>query len=44
MMAETKRFWCIHSSFMTKGELTRKQIIEAAAPIFNQHCYESQKV
>lgn len=25
---------------MTKGELTRKRIVEAAAPIFNQHGYE----
>src|SRR5215831_21209308 len=27
------------SNFMTKGELTRKRIVEAAAPIFNQHGY-----
>ena len=44
MMAETTRCWCIHRSFTTKGELTRKEIIEAATPIFNQHGYESQKV
>ena len=25
MMAETERSWCIRSSFMTKGELTRKK-------------------
>src|SRR3984885_7892717 len=25
---------------MTKGEITRKRIVEAAAPIFNQHGYE----
>jgi hypothetical protein len=42
MMAETKRFWCIHRSSMTKGERTRKKII-AATPIFT-HGYESQKV
>ena len=27
------------SRFMTKGELTRKRIVEAAASIFNQHGY-----
>jgi hypothetical protein len=26
-------------NFMTKGELTWKRIVEAAAPIFNQHGY-----
>ena len=29
---------------MTKGELTRKRIIEAAAPIFNQHGYEGSSL
>jgi TetR/AcrR family transcriptional repressor of nem operon len=29
---------------MTKGELTRKRIIEAAAPIFNQHGYEGSSM
>jgi TetR/AcrR family transcriptional repressor of nem operon len=30
--------------FMTKGELTRKRIVEAAAPIFNQHGYEGSSL
>ena len=30
--------------FMTKGELTRKRIIEAAAPIFNQYGYEGSSL
>ena len=30
--------------FMTKGELTRKKIVEAAAPIFNQHGYEGSSL
>ena len=29
---------------MTKGELTRKRIVEAAAPIFNQHGYEGSSL
>ena len=29
---------------MTKGELTRKRIIEAAAPIFNQYGYEGSSL
>ena len=29
---------------MTKGELTRKKIREAAAPIFNQHGYEGSSL
>jgi TetR/AcrR family transcriptional repressor of nem operon len=29
---------------MTKGELTRKKIVEAAAPIFNQHGYEGSSL
>jgi TetR/AcrR family transcriptional repressor of nem operon len=29
---------------MTKGELTRKRIIAAAAPIFNQHGYEGSSL
>jgi TetR/AcrR family transcriptional repressor of nem operon len=29
---------------MTKGELTRRRIIEAAAPIFNQHGYEGSSL
>jgi TetR/AcrR family transcriptional regulator, transcriptional repressor for nem operon len=29
---------------MTKGELTRKRILEAAAPIFNQHGYEGSSL
>ena len=40
-MAETEGFG-VSKAVMTKGELTRK-IIEAAAPIFNPHGYESQK-
>ena len=44
MMAETMPSRCIHRSFMTKGELNRKKIIEAAAPIAKRHGYESQKV
>src|SRR6266478_575456 len=30
----------IRSKCMTKGEQTRRKIVEAAAPIFNQHGYE----
>src|SRR5271154_2360391 len=29
---------------MTKGELTRKKIVEAAAPIFNKHGYEGSSL
>jgi TetR/AcrR family transcriptional repressor of nem operon len=29
---------------MTKGELTRKRIVEAAAPLFNQHGYEGSSL
>jgi len=29
---------------MTKGEQTRKKIVEAAAPIFNQHGYEGSSL
>src|SRR4029077_20895092 len=29
---------------MTKGEQTRRKIVEAAAPIFNQHGYEGSSV
>src|SRR5881227_3954593 len=29
---------------MTKGELTRRKIVEAAAPIFNQHGYEGSSL
>jgi TetR/AcrR family transcriptional repressor of nem operon len=29
---------------MTKGQLTRKRIVEAAAPIFNQHGYEGSSL
>src|ERR1700693_6266140 len=29
---------------MTKGELTRKRIVEAAAPIFNQRGYEGSSL
>jgi TetR/AcrR family transcriptional repressor of nem operon len=29
---------------MTKGKLTRKRIVEAAAPIFNQHGYEGSSL
>jgi TetR/AcrR family transcriptional repressor of nem operon len=29
---------------MTKGEITRKRIVEAAAPIFNQHGYEGSSM
>jgi TetR/AcrR family transcriptional regulator, transcriptional repressor for nem operon len=29
---------------MTKGEATRKRIVEAAAPIFNQHGYEGSSL
>lgn len=29
---------------MTKGELTRRRIVEAAAPIFNQHGYEGSSL
>jgi TetR/AcrR family transcriptional repressor of nem operon len=32
------------SKFMTKGEQTRKKIVEAAAPIFNQHGYEGSSL
>jgi len=32
------------SKFMTKGERTRKKIVEAAAPIFNQHGYEGSSL
>jgi TetR/AcrR family transcriptional regulator, transcriptional repressor for nem operon len=30
--------------FMTKGEQTRRKIVEAAAPIFNQHGYEGSSL
>src|SRR6266853_5361659 len=30
--------------FMTKGELTRRKIVEAAAPIFNQRGYEGSSL
>jgi TetR/AcrR family transcriptional repressor of nem operon len=30
--------------FMTKGEQTRKKIVQAAAPIFNQHGYEGSSL
>ena len=30
--------------FMTKGEVTRKRIVEAAAPIFNQHGYDGSSL
>ena len=43
MMAETKRSWCIHRSFVTKGEPIWKKLIEAATPIFTHGC-EAQKV
>jgi len=29
---------------MTKGEQTRRKIVEAAAPIFNQHGYEGSSL
>ena len=41
LVEETKRSRCI---YMTKGELTRKKIVEAAAPIFNQYGYEGSSL
>ena len=32
------------STFMSKGEQTRRKIVEAAAPIFNQHGYEGSSL
>src|SRR6266436_4218429 len=34
----------VPGKFMTKGEQTRREIVEAAAPIFNQHGYEGSSV
>ena len=42
MMEATER--SRRSGFMTKGEITRKRIVEAAAPIFNQHGYEGSSM
>ena len=41
MMEKTERS---RSKIMTKGESTRKRIVEAAAPIFNQHGYEGSSL
>src|SRR4029077_16208917 len=36
--------WLVRSNCMTKGEQTRRKIVEAAAPIFNQRGYEGSSL
>jgi TetR/AcrR family transcriptional regulator, transcriptional repressor for nem operon len=41
---KTDRPTAVLVTFMTKGEVTRQRIVEAAAPIFNQHGYDGSSL
>jgi TetR/AcrR family transcriptional regulator, transcriptional repressor for nem operon len=44
MMKETGQSQSAERRVMTKGELTRRKIVEAAAPIFNRYGYEGSSL